>query len=692
MRACHFARTMRLRSFAVFVILAALSFPASPRAANAAGITITVTTTEDELTSNGQCSLREAIRAANTDTAVDACGAGSGPDTIRLSNGLYTLSTIGQDEDAGMTGDLDVRADLTITGVTSDTTIIDGGHLDRVLHVLGAPMVQIEHLTVQHGGGGSSFPDAPPISYGGGIANTGTLVIRDSTISNNFVFSDYSDENPPVNSFGAGISNSGRLVVINSRIHSNMSRAEDVSQPGGGIANTGDATISNSSIENNFGSGIDNRGTLAITKSIIASNRGRTGAGVSNRGSLSVAESVFSDNSTYSDFGAGTGGAIKNHSGNIIIVRSRFSNNSAGIGGDIDQDCFFCKNVGRITITDSIFAGGGGIANHEQTRITITNSIISYYYGDGIYNEGVMMISHSTINRSNVAGDSYSSRGVFNFGGNLIITDSTIDGNGGSGGIMNSSTFNDPQPATMFLRNVTITNSRVSGNGGGITNRGSRLTIMNSTISGNSATGDGGGIYNSTEFQKLPSIITISNVTVANNTADSDQDGIGDGGGIFNVSGNRLYARNTILANNIDAGGQVLDCAGSLTSQGYNLISNQLGCILRGYTSGNQYGKDPRLGPLQDNGGPTWTHALLPASPAIDAANWSKPGSGGYACEPRDQRGVLRPQEGDGQKPSRCDIGAYEYQAQSHLTDEENVDAPAVTSAPEEGTNSEIAP
>jgi len=64
---------------------------------------------------------------------------------------------------------------------------------------------------------------------------------------------------------------------------------------------------------------------------------------------------------------------------------------------------------------------------------------------------------------------------------------------------------------------------------------------------------------------------------------------------------------------------------------------------------------DPLVGPLADNGGPTFTHALLPGSPAIDAA--------GGGCGPLDQRGSSRPQDGDGDGSSLCDAGAFEAPA-----------------------------
>jgi cysteine-rich repeat protein len=96
------------------------------------------------------------------------------------------------------------------------------------------------------------------------------------------------------------------------------------------------------------------------------------------------------------------------------------------------------------------------------------------------------------------------------------------------------------------------------------------------------------------------------------------------------------------------------DCQGTLTSRGFNLIRNTDGCTFDGDTSGDLHNMDPALGPLQDNGGPTFTHALLEGSAALDAANPATPGSGDPACEEDDQRGVTRPQG------PRSDIGAFE--------------------------------
>ena len=90
--------------------------------------------------------------------------------------------------------------------------------------------------------------------------------------------------------------------------------------------------------------------------------------------------------------------------------------------------------------------------------------------------------------------------------------------------------------------------------------------------------------------------------------------------------------------------------AGGITADAYNLERNNT-C---GFSGTDLFSVDPLLGPLQDNGGPTQTHALLPDSPAIDAGNPAAPGSGGAACEADDQRGISRPQR------VSCDIGSVE--------------------------------
>jgi CSLREA domain-containing protein len=144
------------------VITAALGVMAP---GSAAGAEILTTTTADEISTNGTCSLREAVLAANTDTAVDACPPGSGEDTIRLGADEYRLTIGGANEDGSASGDLDLRPPATLAGVAGRTAIVGDG-TDRVLQVHGGPAM-IEGLRIT---GGQAVEDpATGAAMGGGI-------------------------------------------------------------------------------------------------------------------------------------------------------------------------------------------------------------------------------------------------------------------------------------------------------------------------------------------------------------------------------------------------------------------------------------------------------------------------------------------------------------------------------------------
>jgi hypothetical protein len=189
---------------------------------------------------------------------------------------------------------------------------------------------------------------------------------------------------------------------------------------------------------------------------------------------------------------------------------------------------------------------------------------------------------------------------------------------------------------------LTLTHSTVSGNaaghsGGGLSNHGT-LTLTQSTVRGNTAS-YGGGLSN------YYSTLTLTQSTVRGNAAGHS------GGGLFKDWGT-LTLTSSIVASNPDGG----DCAfdsGSVASHGYNLDSDG-SCQLTAAT--DRPGMDPLLSPLQDNGGPTLTHALLPGSPAIDAIPWGTNGCGTTLYH--DQRWQARPQPLGG----ACDIGAYEVE------------------------------
>jgi hypothetical protein len=226
----------------------------------------------------------------------------------------------------------------------------------------------------------------------------------------------------------------------------------------------------------------------------------------------------------------------------------------------------------------------------------------------------------------------YGSSGIVNIGATITLTDSAVSDNTGRGidhyagelTIINSTISGNTDSGISTCRSVlTVINSTINGNAGsGISNFGS-LTVINSTISGNA----GSGIF-----------IGNSPIFVVNSTISSNA-----GGGIFNAGGTaKLHS--TILANNLSSKECDVGDLGGFFSDGYNLVGDD-SCGFSG--PGDIVGDDPKLGPLQDNGGLTFTHALVPGSPAIDAGDDA-------ACLATDQRGVTRPQG------TACDIGAYE--------------------------------
>jgi CSLREA domain-containing protein len=307
-------------------------------------------------------------------------------------------------------------------------------------------------------------------------------------------------------------------------------------------------------------------------------------------------------------------------------------------------------NKTRSDATLTADAPGGGIFNAATLQLRNCKIIgnTAADMGGGIHNKGIMTVLKSTIANNTAATDR--GGGVSNFNKATIVL-STISGNqavGAGGGVENGG-------------GMILTHSTVSGNtgqrGGGIHNVGG-LDMTDATVAGNTARQTGGGLQNDYSSDALKGVVQLNGVTIAGNHAGEKSDAAPAGGGVANKKPATLKVANSIIAGNGDATGQAPDCRGKVLSAGYDLIQNTAGCKVRGTLTGDITDKDPKLGPLANNGGPTQTMALLPGSPAIDTANPAKPGSGNGACELTDQRGTPRPQNGAGQ--SVCDMGAFE--------------------------------
>ncbi|ELR99943.1 calcium-binding protein [Gloeocapsa sp. PCC 73106] len=383
---------------------------------------------------------------------------------------------------------------------------------------------------------------------------------------------------------------SGRLI-LSSEITINGLGAEELTLDAGG--NSSLFAVNDGNPESNIEVGIN-----GIT---ITGGQQRVAGAIENRENLTITESSIANNSSL------LGGAIVNESGELTIIDSNISNNTAGNGGG----GIFVRG-GNTNIADSIFSNnqsgsfGGGIfiAAPEDSVNNINNSVIS----DNV----------STL----------SGAGFTNFGGEINITNSTILGNrstNGSGG------------AILNVADLNITNSTISGNTafnrGGAINQASLglLTISNSTITGNSATNTAGGLASYAGPNNTSQVI-VANTIISGN---------------FNTPDVALFGSEPLTNNITSSGGNLIGTGNVL--EFFNQPTDQINII------------NPGLAPLGDNGGPTPTHLPLADSPAIDA--------GVNALIPpgvtTDQRGLDRIFN------ETVDVGAVEIQVSESNEDQE---------------------
>ena len=288
-------------------------------------------------------------------------------------------------------------------------------------------------------------------------------------------------------------------------------------------------------------------------------------------------------------------------------------------------------------------SGIGGVYNSGS--LTIENSTISgntsNFGAGGVSNGGTLTIKNSTI--------SSNGNGVDNEGILVLIERSTISGNGGSG-LSNG--------ADLAIENSTI----LSNSNGGVTN-GGHLTIANSTISGNTSNSSGGGVSNFFRYThhrkqhhlrqsrqswrwRIELRVTAFTMSV-----------IPEGG--------ILTLNNSLIAGNQAPFAPEIENLDIVTANNFNLFGTNGDAGVTGFTPGPtdivpSVPLAQILGPLQNNGGPTQTHALVAGSPAIDAGNPNGCQDNSGALLQTDQRGFPRNVDGNNDGVARCDIGAIE--------------------------------
>jgi CSLREA domain-containing protein len=380
-------------SFAGLIALSVSTISAVRFAKSAQSALITVNTLKDEMDVDGNCSLREAIQAANLDTEVDACPAGSGADTIYLPAGVYTLSIPGAGEDEGLTGDLDIQSDLTITGAGEAATIVDGGGLDRVFHVVSDNQVKIATLTIRNGsvasagfyGGGGILNQAGNLTVervvlqanhaentGGGIDNHGNLTVKKSTFIQNTA------------AVGAGLFNDAQLNVSNSTFTQNVA-----DRTGGGLDNNNDGTtVVNSTFSENTanqsGGGLFTDSQMDLLNlTVIGNTTGLTNnytIGIRIKNTI-IALSTSGTDCTGSGTFTSAGNNIDSDSGNSCNFK--LSSDQPGVDPQLED----LADNGGPTLTRAPKAGSPAIDRGDNTDCPPTDQRGAFRPADGDGNQ-----------------------------------------------------------------------------------------------------------------------------------------------------------------------------------------------------------------------------------------------------------------------------------------------------------------
>jgi CSLREA domain-containing protein len=457
-------------------IAGALLLLVVPGSAQAASITVTTPLVDEAMTDNGNCTLREAVQAANTNATVDVCvhGGGTALDTISIPAGTVTLAGAAAD-DLNAGGDLDVTVGaasgpLTIQGAGAASTTIDGNDLDRVIHLvdsISTNALTIQDLTIRDGNPPSTDPGGG-ISNGAGITN---LHLESAAVTSN------ESDGPGGGLFVLG--SSGTSVTINDSTISDNS----TSHPDGGgglrlsvVPGPGTLTVTDSTISGNDATDTSNAGkaaglaliglplTATLSGTTVSGNDNSSidGGGISlnNNTSLTVQDGSRISGNFVRDLGA-TGGEVGGNArgGGIfsipgtnttLTVRdSEVSGNSAsaGGGGGIELNTTNATNhllLDRATVSGNTAGGGGGIVGGgtvELVNSTVSGNTASEPDdGEGggifVFNASSLELRHSTVADNLGSGlVGIDSDAIFLFGtatfeaGASIVADDASDGN-----------------------------------------------------------------------------------------------------------------------------------------------------------------------------------------------------------------------------------------------------------------------
>jgi len=374
-------------------VVAALAC-ALPASAGAATIKVTTRTDELDPSPDANCSVREEVQSANTNTAVGGCPKGKGAaDTIELGRGNYSLTLASTNEDQNANGDLDVEGEkVTFRGTGAGTTTLRTSLPDRIVDVHDETPTAFKKIRLD--GGDLSSLGTGPAGRGGNIAadEGGTITLTDAIISGGKAF------------VGGGLylaaqgAEEGKLKVKRTTFICNNAAT------GGGLDVVGNvpSTISKSLFYENvaqYDEGSSN------------------GGGISNRGTqMTITDTRFESNAAMGSVSfAAAGGAIHNSGPNVelVVKRSTFEFNSASTSADS-------------------FEGGGAIwtASGSSDATSITNSTFFANLADSpngqgavvFVNSGTVILANATLNGNGAA------TALHAVGGYMLVRNSILQG------------------------------------------------------------------------------------------------------------------------------------------------------------------------------------------------------------------------------------------------------------------------
>jgi len=633
----------------------------------------------------GSGSLRDAVLQFNADT-------GTADDTIQLLPGTYSLTirnVNGRHETAGLTGDLNLTqtSHRWIIQGAGPSTIIDASQLrDRVFQIVNPGAQVVFRDLVITGGlaqddGSNGALAGTTDALGGGIFNNGGDVTLDDVVVQNNVArgGDGGIGRDGHNAQGGGVySTAGGLTISRGALASNKATGGGggagsfyggdggdggAAQGGGLYATGGFLTLTDSTVANN-------RATGGGAGDATSSYSGGDG-GISQGGGLYVSDALLDVSGTMIGTNEAIGGS-GGFSGDGGYGAEGIAPGGVSQGGGLYGSGTLTLNNSMV-VANSLRGGDGGGVHYGQGGTGGATQ------GGGLYGSGTLTVSNSTVAANTLHGGH----------GGGVYYPSYLASYGGSGGTSQGGGLYAGN-GSLTVTNSTIATNTLVGGYGGSTYYGSRgnggnggaseggglygsgaFTVTNSTIATNilragdggtstySQGGDGGAALGGGLWVAAAATAQISFSTAA---ANQDSGGIGGSGSIQGTDGPAagggmnnqgiLQTRDTILAlNTVNGPGTNCgpDLSGNLGSLGHNLIGDSDGGS--GFDRSDLLDVDPLLRPLQNNGGPTETMALLPSSPAIDAGDnidapdWDQRGPG----YPRIVNGII-------------DIGAFEYQ------------------------------